>query len=96
VESFPSVKNFHIPIYPDLHTKTDNNPVCVVDLISRFIVQQKIIDSSTIRFFIDIETNVITIMFQNIRNYTPSIEEDDPDRCTFDDMIIPTKIVVMC
>jgi hypothetical protein len=91
VESFPSVKNFRIPIHPDLHTKIDNNPVCVVDLISQFLVHQKIIDSGTIRFLINLETNVITIMFQNIRPYILSIEEDDPDMLTLDGSIIPIK-----
>ncbi len=77
---FPSVREFRIPIHPDLHTKCSNNFVSVVDELSQYLVRAGFLVRGDMRFDYDFDTHVLTVIFPNRRLFPCRAEDDDPDQ----------------
>ena len=77
---FPSVREFRIPIHPDLHKKCGSNFVSVVDALSQFLVRAGFLVRGDMRFEYDFDTHVLTVLFANKRLFPCRLEDDDPDQ----------------
>jgi hypothetical protein len=78
--AFPSVREFRIPIHPDLHTNCGANFVSVVDDLSRHLIREGMIARGDIRFEYEFDTGVLIVIIPNRRLFPCGLEDDDPDQ----------------